>query len=305
MAKLLDHWVEEDLITGAQADRIRADAATPTDRRVPAGSLVAEAMGYLGGVIVAVGLGLVIGRFWPELSTAARIGLTAGVASLLLVAGALLTDRLGPAGGRLRSVLWLASSLAYFASLALLAAERFGWSGDRLLVFAAAAAAVVSVGLWVAHRRVLQLASALGFLLVAAAATTSMITNSSTVAGAAVWAVGVAAVVAGAVGIVRPARGALVLGAVATIVGSVWIEDEAWGTWIALATVAGLVGYAVLVRDLVLLAVASLGTLVVLPALVMRYFPGMLPAALTLMVVGLLLVVTAVLTARRRARADG
>ena len=89
----------------------------------------------------------------------------------------------------------------------------------------------------------------------------------------------------------------------AVVVGSVWIENERWGTVIALVSVAGLVAYAVLVRDLVLLAVASLGTLVVLPELVVRYFPGVLSAALTLMVVGLLLVVTAVLTARRRPRA--
>jgi hypothetical protein len=320
MARLLDHWVEADIISGAQADRIRADTAeladpaptprgrpvgAPTERRVSAGSLVAEAMGYLGGVIVAVGLGLVIGRYWPDLATAARVGLAAGVASLLLVAGTAATDRLGAAGGRLRSVLWVGASFGYFASLALLASERFGWTDERVLVFAAGGAAVVSVGLWAVHRRVLQQASALGFLLMAVAAATSMVTNSSTMAGVAVWAVGVASVVAGAVDVVRPARGALVLGAIATIVGSVWIEDEPWGTWIALATVAGLVGYAVLVRNLVLLAVASLGTLVVLPALVMRYFPGMLSAALTLMVVGLLLVVTAVLTARRRPRGDG
>jgi hypothetical protein len=346
MAKLLDHWVEADIITGDQADRIRADAAGPpnpaperpaspvaawtekrvsagpvaastekrvsagpvaasTEKRVSAGSLVAEAMGYLGGVIVAVGLGLVVGRFWPDLSTVVRVGLTAAVAFLLLVAGAGVTDRFGAAGGRLRSVLWLAASLAYFACLALVAAERFGWSGDRLLLFAAAGGTALSGAVWAVHRRLLQEASTLGFLLMATAGATSMITNSVALTGAAVWAVGVVATVAGALDVVRPARGALVLGAVATIVGSVWVEGETWGTWIAVATVAGMIAYAVLGRDLVLLAVASLGTLVVLPELVVRYFPGVLSAALTLVVVGLLLVVTAVLTARRRPRVRG
>jgi hypothetical protein len=313
MARLLDHWVEADIITGDQADRIRADAAeqpnpafghrTDADGRSRAGSLVTEAMGYLGGVIVAVGMGLALGRFWPDLSTTARVGLTAVVASLLLAAGAAVTDRLGAAGGRLRSVLWLGSSVAYFSSLALLAAEWFGWSGDRLLAFAATGCAVVSVGLWVVHRRLLQQASALGFVVMAAAAWTSMITHSAPLPGVAAWAAGVAWAVAGALDAIRPARPAMALGAIAAIVGSVWIEGEYWGTWIALATVAGLVAYAVLDRDLVLLAVASLGTLVVLPELVVRYFPGVLSAALTLIVVGLLLVATAVFTARRRPRA--
>jgi hypothetical protein len=118
MARLLDHWAEADIITDDQADRIRADAvgqANPPYQRwvrgdgrstsSRAGSLVAEAMGYLGGVIVAVGLGLVVGRFWPDLSTTVRVGLTAVVASLLLVAGVAVTDRLSAAAGRLRSVL--------------------------------------------------------------------------------------------------------------------------------------------------------------------------------------------------------
>jgi LPXTG-motif cell wall-anchored protein len=44
------------------------------------------------------------------------------------------------------------------------------------------------------------------------------------------------------------------------------------------------------------------GTLIVLPIVVDRYFPGVLPAALSLVGVGLLLVVTAVFVARRRRR---
>jgi hypothetical protein len=98
----------------------------------------------------------------------------------------------------------------------------------------------------------------------------------------------------------QPARGAQVLSAVALIIGSVWVEGEWWGTAMALATVAGLVTVAVLGRDLVLLSVASVGTLVVLPVIVLHYFPGVLSAALTLVIAGLALVGLAVLTARRR-----
>jgi hypothetical protein len=115
-----------------------------------------------------------------------------------------------------------------------------------------------------------------------------------------VWTVGTLWCVAGAVSLIPPGRAALVLGAVAAVVGSVWIGAETWGTAIALTTVVALVATAVRARDLVLLAVASLGTLVVLPELVVRYFPGVLSAALTLVVVGLVLVGLAVFTARRR-----
>jgi len=63
---------------------------------------------------------------------------------------------------------------------------------------------------------------------------------------------------------------------------------------VALLTVA-----AVLMRDLVVLAVASVGTVLVLPTVVTRYFPGTVSAALALLAAGLLLVAAAVLAAWR------
>jgi hypothetical protein len=53
-------------------------------------------------------------------------------------------------------------------------------------------------------------------------------------------------------------------------------------------------------RDLLLLAVASVGALLVLPATMSRLFPGMLSAAIALLGVGVLLVGAAIVTARRR-----
>jgi predicted membrane protein DUF2157 len=300
LAELLDRWVAAQIISNDQADRIRANMAAHTPART--GSLVTEAMGYLGGVIVVVGLALATGWFWADLPTAARVGLTGAVAGLLLAAGAVVPARAGAAGVRLRSVLWLAASVASFACLSLLAGDGFGWSGARLLVWAGGGACVVSAALWVWHPRVLQQAGLGFFALVTAGATTSLITGSTVLAGVAVWAVGAVWCVAGALQAIPPARGALVMGAAAAVVGSVWVEGEGWGTAIALVTVAALVAAAVRARDLVLLAVASLGTLVVLPELVVRYFPGLLSAALTLVVVGLALVGLAVLTARRRRR---
>jgi hypothetical protein len=299
LAGLLDHWISADIISREQADRIREDRAQAPRRQDHTGSLVTEAMGYLGGVIVVVGLGLVLGRFWPDLTAFGRIGLAGAVAAILLAAGAVVPGRAGAAGVRLRGVLWLAGSLSVFACLALVA-DRLGWSGDRLLAFAAGGAAVVSAPLWVLHRRILQQAALLAFVIITAAAWTSMTINSNTLPGVAVWFVGVVCFVLGEFALMQPARGAQVLSAVALIIGSVWVEGEWWGTAMALATVAGLVTVAVLGRDLVLLSVASVGTLVVLPVIVLHYFPGVLSAALTLVIAGLALVGLAVLTARRR-----
>ena len=58
MSALVDRWVANGIITAEQADKIRADLAA-SGAGAPAGptrpvSLVAEGLGYLGGVIVVV-----------------------------------------------------------------------------------------------------------------------------------------------------------------------------------------------------------------------------------------------------------
>ncbi len=310
LGPLVERWVAAGIINTDQAERIRADLATmpePEREQAPrGGSLVAEAMGYLGGVIVLVGLGLVVGWFWDDMSTLARIGLSGGAAALLLVAGAMVSARMGEAGGRLseaggrlRAVLWAGSSIALFGCLALTASESLHWEGDRVVTFAATATTVASALLWAVNRRMPQHIVVLTSLLVSVAAGTSLLTEAYPWAGLAVWAVGVVWVALSWF-CVFPRRSGMALGAVSAIIGAVIVEGEQWGTALALVTVAALVLAAVAQRDLVVLGVASVGTLIVLPIAVDRFFPGVLPAALSLVGVGLSLVVLAVFVARRR-----
>jgi hypothetical protein len=100
---------------------------------------------------------------------------------------------------------------------------------------------------------------------------------------------------------VVPSRSGGVLGAItAAIGGLMMLGEQDWGPVFALGTVVALVAVAVLRRDLPVLGVGSVGTLIALPVAVAEYFPGMLPAALSLVAGGLALVATAVFTSRRR-----
>ncbi len=220
-------------------------------------------------------------------------------AVLLVVAGALVSGPLGEAGGRLRAVLWAGSSLALFGCLALVGSDSLHWDGDRVLTVAATGTAVFSAVLWAVHRRLPQHIATLTSLLIAVAAGTTMLTEAYPWSGLAVWSVGIVWVALSWFD-VFPRRSGMALGAISAIIGAVIVEGEEWGTALALATVAALVLAAVAKRDLVVLGVASVGTLIVLPMVVDRYFPGVLPAALSLVGVGLLLVVLAVFVARRR-----
>jgi hypothetical protein len=84
------------------------------------------------------------------------------------------------------------------------------------------------------------------------------------------------------------------------VVGAATVVNEGWGVVLALATVSALIGLALALRDLFLLGVGAIGTLIVLPPIMERYFPGALAPALVLMCLGALLVVAAVLMTRRR-----
>jgi hypothetical protein len=74
-----------------------------------------------------------------------------------------------------------------------------------------------------------------------------------------------------------------------------------WGPLFALGTMIALIVIAVALRELAVLSVSSIGTLIALPPAVDQYLPGgVLSTALALVVAGLALVATGVYTARRR-----
>lgn len=303
---LLERWVSHGIITTDQAARMRADVpgmASPAGGTPETGrgtSLVTEAMGYLGGVIILVASGLVTGWFWEDMSTTVRLALAGAVTVLLVVAGAAVPRHLGAPGDRLRSVLWLLASAALAAFLSLAGSEKFAWDGETVALFAAGGTAVMSAVLWYEHPRLLQHAATFVPLLVTAATATSLLPGSEMLTGVAVLAVGAVWGVLSWGGVISARRHGTILGAVAMAFGSMLVVGEGWGTALALLTVGALVLFAVASRDLVLLAVASAGALFVLPASMSRLFPGMLAAALALLAVGVLLVAAAVATARRR-----
>lgn len=305
-AAMIERWVANGIITAEQAAQMRADltatAATPVGAP-SAGrgtSLVTEALGYLGGIIILVASGLVTGWYWSDMSTGVRLGLAGGVAALLLVAGAAVSRRLGPPGDRLRSVLWLLASAALAAFLALTADEILDWNDERGALLAGGGTAVVSAVLWYVHPRLLQHLATFVPLVVVVGTATSLLPSPGMLPGAGIWGLGAVWAVLAWGGVLRASRQGMILGAIAMDFGAMLVVGEDWGTPLALFTVVVLVLVAVAFRDLGLLVVASAGALFVLPATMTTYFPGVLTAALALLAVGILLVGAAIVTARRR-----
>ena len=141
LTSLLETWVADQLITPEQADRIlvRGDVvvqAPPAVQERPheRSSLVIEALGYLGGVIILVASILIASLYWDQVGTAARLVIVGGVAAVLLAAGFAIPERLEDVGIRLRSVLWLLSTGAFAGFLGLLGADALNMAGKDVFL---------------------------------------------------------------------------------------------------------------------------------------------------------------------------
>jgi hypothetical protein len=316
LSAVIEQWMADGIITAEQADRMRDDLVEPLTvspgdspalvsapvpgPRTSRAALVTEALGYLGGVIILVALGLVVGNLWDQLSAGVRLALVGVVALLLLVAGALIPARLGATGTRLRSVLWLASSTAMAAFLGLGASEWAGWVDESEVTIAAFGTALYSGVLWWAHRHLLQQVAVFVPLLVGVGAGVSLLPDAGALPGLAVWGVSVAWLALAWGGLLPGRQVGTVLGAVGMVGAAATLVDQGWGVILALATVSALISLGLAFRDLFLLGVGAAGTLMVLPPIMGRYFPGALAPALVLLGLGVLLVLAAVLTTRRR-----
>ena len=306
LTSLLETWVADQLITPEQADRIlvrgeaTVQAPLPEQRRPARASVVIEALGYLGGVIIVVASILVASLYWDQVTTTARLVIIGTVASLLLAAGFAVPERLEDVGVRLRSVLLLLSTGALAGFLGVLGAEALDMSDQDVFLLISAGVAVYAVGLWLmSENLVQQLAMMLGVMLTAAALTNELGVGPA-LPGVAVWGVALIWVVLGWGGVLQPRRLVMVFGAAGMFVGAMTTIATNAGNVLALVTATAVVVAAVLFRDLLLLAVGAFGTLLVLPAVITEWFPGRLAAPIAMLAVGGLLVGVALFVARRR-----
>lgn len=299
VAALLDRWVEQGLLSGEQAAAIRTAEATAAPAPRPA-SLVGEALGYVGGVLVLVAAGTIAGRFWSGLGPGGQLAVLTGAALALLGAGTALPPRLGPPGQRLRAVCWLLGTGLATGALALLGEAFLDLGGAATTLLAGAGTAVLAGALWARHRGILQQAALVAALAVTAGAAAALLPHGNEqVVGLAVWGVGASWSLLSWARTGRDRVG-VVCGATAAVVGSLLTLAAGWGTALALITAAGLVLAGVAARELVLLGVGALATLLVVPSLVARWFPDTLVAPVALLVTGAVLVAVALRVARGR-----
>ena len=293
-------WVGDGIISEEQGQRILARTPTGPTMHPASSSIVAEALGYVGGVVVVVG-GLLIGaRYWAEISVPARVAVLGGGAAGLVIAGAAVPPRLGAAAHRLRAVLWTASLAALASTLVVLAVDVLDLTDQRVALVASAGTA--ALGLLLYRREgsyLLQLACGVA-VLAAAGSATAVVVEPETTPGVAIWAVGAVWLLLGWGQVLAPRRAVMAVGGIAMIVGGMFTIQHDIGVAAALLTAALLVVVSLVAHDPLMLAVGVLGAFQVLPVAVQHWFPDSVVAPLLLVVLGLALVGLAVLVVRRQ-----
>lgn len=324
--------VERGLITAEQADAIIADQvpaadpspadptptatiestgpaepaepadgdAAPADRPVVRGSIVAEALGYVGGVLVLIGAVTIALNFWEQIGITGRLTVIFGAAAVLLIAGAAMPARRAQVARRLRSVCWLLAVVLVGTGLSVLVPEVFRlerYTG----VLSAGGAAVVGAVLWWLHRTVAQQAiTVIAVALAVSSAATLLPRGYEFVPGLAVWGLGVAWLLLAEGSVIAARRAGTVLGGAAAVIGSLGTVGATWGAVLAIGTAVVLVAAGVWLRNLVLLALGAIALLLSVPMVVGQYFPDVLPVSMALLGCGVLLVVGGILMARSR-----
>jgi hypothetical protein len=278
-------------MTGLQAD---------TGSRLP---LAAEALGYAGGVLaIAAGIYLA-GDLWPGLSTGAVLAFAA-VACLALGAGGAAVRATGdPAFRRLRSVLWLLSTVSLAAFTGTLANQVATFGPDSTILVTAAASAVYGAALWRRTRAVLQHLAVFASLAVLVGTAVDRLWPhvGAWGPGLGIWALSALWGVAVMRGYLPPVVTGYIAAGIGLLAGAQLTMPEAAGHVLALATVTALLVAGVRLRQPWLVALGASGVLLVTPQTATRYLPMSAAAPLAILVVGVALVGSAVWLARHRA----
>lgn len=195
---MLDRWTAAGVLPAELADQIRnyenaaarqqPQAASRSTSRFPA---VAEALGYLGGVLGIVGVFALISAYWSDWSPGVQLGVTGMATVLLIVAGFVVRGESDSALGRLRWFLWAVTtpSTAMFAYV--LSNDVFNWERVvRSWLVIAIVVGLVNAGLWAGRRRPIQEALVFASIIVAVGTAIGEPTDARW-AGIAVWATGI------------------------------------------------------------------------------------------------------------------
>lgn len=208
---------------------------------------LAEAIGYLGGVLAAVGVALLAARYWPDLGAGARVSITATGAVLVLLGAGLVDESLSAALTRLRWFLWLLATALLGTTAGVVMHDLVETRHVPSIAAAVATTvALASLALWRNRERPVQQFTAMAAMPIALGVFVSD-HLSTTVGGLAVLALGAAVCSATLAHRLNVTLVALLTSTITGTVGAIMVmsQHQGLGGLLALAWVAVLLWLAV------------------------------------------------------------
>ncbi|TCN29636.1 HAD superfamily hydrolase (TIGR01509 family) [Kribbella orskensis] len=259
-----------------------------------------EALAYLGGAVVLVGAMLIGAQYWPDLGTGTRLIIVATTALVLLAAGFAVPAGTGAVPRRLRAILWLLSTAAGAAFWALLGDQSLLWGAEDTALLTGLATTMYAAALWAVSQTALQQVATFAGTLITAGTAGAQLAGDSW-PGIAIWVTSLAWLVAGRAGVLASKRLTQAAAAAGLVLGADMTMPADGGIVFALATTIALICAGVIWREIVVVLIGAIGLVQVLPMAVTTWFSGRAAAPMALVLGGGLLVVAAVVLARRTA----
>lgn len=295
----LDDWVEAGLIDRPTAHAIERRELSRTPEPAARMPLAAEAIGYLGGVLVASAVIMVTANNWDSLAVAGRIAVLALPAALAAAGGWWIGRSEEEPLQRLGSLLW---ALAVAGVAATAVEIRYDVIHDAdppeagSVLLPAASATVAAAVFWALRRRALQ-------VLVLFAGTVATVAGlvdalrpadrdpSLIVMGFALLAVAAAWTVGGLAERLTPSLAVLVVGPALALVAAQLLRDANvdLGLWVGIGVAGTLLAVGAARSEVAVLAVGTIGLFQWTPQIALHYLEDRLGAEITLAVIGLLL----------------
>ncbi|HEX9711984.1 MAG TPA: DUF2157 domain-containing protein [Actinomycetota bacterium] len=298
----LQRWTDAGLIRSEQRGAIleHERARTVSGSRIPA---VVEVLIYLGAAAVSGAVIALLSDVWEDLSTPGRFTLLALLSVAAGVGGAVLRGPGNTPITRAASVLWLLSvGFLVFALIGVGADEpEEAWQG---LLLVGGPSLVLAAAYQRLQPRAPQMFAVFGTAITVALGLSDLVTPlGETSGGIAVALVGAGAGALTRAGRLTPEGVAYALAGI-TLLAGMWIpgfeDGGAWAEALAIAFAAALLGASVAIRSTHLLIVGALGLFLFVTTSVMRHFADTIGVPVALLLVGVLLIGSAVMVARLR-----
>jgi hypothetical protein len=264
-------------------------------------SLLTEAFGYVGAVLILAGGIAAVGQQWHNITGWGRVGVLASAAAFFLLAGIFMRRVPEPAIQRLVDVVWFLSVAGVAGAVGFAASEVYGHGAAVTALAVGAGITLYSAALWLARQHALQNFALFTGLVVTICGVIFTVDSAapSIVFALVLWGFGLAWAGLGWRRYAEPLWMTVPSGVLlALIAPSIAAGEYGWVYAIGIATAAAAMAASVPLRNTPLLALGALAMFGYVTAVVVRYFHQSLGVPGALAITGVLILGLAAVTAR-------